>query len=80
MTAVVPSTSLTLQWNPPTDNGCLPILSYVIAKNGVDLATVITANQHQLVDNISVGGAIGTSITYKIKAINEAGASLYTED
>lgn len=80
MTAVVPSTTLTLAWQPPTDTGCLPIIQYVINKNGTDLPATITAGQHSYTDDISVGGTIGTVIAYKIKAINEAGPSVYTED
>lgn len=79
MIAVSPSTSLSLEWNPPTDNGCLPIIKYILNKDSVDLAALITADQLTYTDNISTGGTIGTSITYMLKAVNEAGLSLYTE-
>ena len=79
MTAVVPSTSLTLAWNQPLDNGCLPIIQYTLSKNGADLAAVITPDQLTYTDSIT-SATIGTQITYKLKAINYAGASLYTEN
>jgi hypothetical protein len=79
MTAVTPSVSLTLTWTPPTNTGCLPITYYVLNKNGVDLSATITADMTSYTDDISTGGTIGTTITYMIKALNAAGASLYTE-
>ena len=78
MINVIPSVSLTLKWNPPEDNGCLPVQYYTLYKNGVDISVVITADLTTYTDSITIGGAIGTSITYKLKAINEAGASIYT--
>ena len=80
MTAVVPSTTLTLEWDAPVDNGCLPITQYTLNKNGVDDATVISADSLSYTDSIAIGGSIGTVITYKLKAINEANPSEYTED
>lgn len=38
---VVPDTKIILSWTPPTSNGGLPIRSYVISKDGADLANVI---------------------------------------
>ena len=49
-------------------------------KNGVDLATQISADSISFSNDISTGGTIGTVITYKLKAVNNAGSSPYTED
>lgn len=79
MTAITPSVDLTLKWQPPSSTGCLPITGYIVNKNGVDLVTVISPSQNSYIDDISIGGTIGTTIDYKIKAINVAGPSPYTE-
>lgn len=80
MAAVTPLVSLTLQWQAPMDNGCLPIVSYVLNKNGVDLsAEFISSDADSFTDTAMTGAAIGTQITYKLKAVNQAGASSYTE-
>lgn len=49
-----------LGWTAPLDSGCLPILNYIIQKNGIDLATVVSPSQSSFTDNISTGGSIGT--------------------
>lgn len=59
-----------LKWVAPLDGGCLPILSYTVQKNGVDLTNVIDPSQTTFTDIISSGGAIGSNITYAIKANN----------
>lgn len=79
MTAVTPSVSLTLSWTPPLDNGCLPITQYTLNKDGVDLAAVISPELISYTDSIPTS-PIGTVITYKLKAVNVAGSSVYTED
>jgi len=79
-TSIVPQTSIALSWAAPVDNGCLPLVSYVMNKNGVDMADVIAPNQLSFVDtHLATGGAIGTLIVYKIKTTNYAGESLYSE-
>lgn len=78
MIAVTPSVSLTVAWSAPSNYGCLPIMHYRLNKNGVDLATLISADSQSFTENISVGGTLGTSITYKLKAVNVAGDSPYT--
>jgi hypothetical protein len=78
MTSVIPSVSLTLTWSPPSDTGCLPLTSYLVNKNGVDLPAIISPGQNTYTDSIVSGGSIGTQITYQLKAINAAGASPYT--
>jgi hypothetical protein len=45
MASVIPSTSLTLTWQAPEDNGCLPLMNYVMNKNGVDMVDYIAPNQ-----------------------------------
>jgi len=81
MTSLVPSTSLTLAWQAPFDNGCLPLISYVLNKNGVDMVDVIGPNQLMFVDThlASAGGLVGTIISYKLKTVNYAGSSQYSE-
>lgn len=78
--SVAPELSLTLGWQAPLDDGCLTILSYTINKDGVDIATDIDPSLTAFTDDISTNGQIGVQITYKLKAINEAGASAYSED
>lgn len=78
-TAIVPSVSVTLKWEPPVDNGCLPITGYIINKDGTDLSATISADSVSYADSISTGGTVGTSIVYKIKAVNVAGASIWSQ-
>jgi len=54
----------------------LTILSYTIEKNGVEYLT----NHHpSLVTFIDTQvGSIGEQITYRVKAVNEAGSSAYS--
>lgn len=80
MTAIVPSDYITFEWDLPISNNCLPILEYVLNKDGNDLSDLtINADALQTNDDISVDGIIGTEITYKIKAVNIAGDSEYSE-
>ena len=60
LVSVTPQTSLTISWQAPLDTGCLPILNYVVQKNGADLPAVISASASTLNDDISTGGTIGT--------------------
>lgn len=61
MTAVFPSVSLSLKWQAPQDIGCLPIINYVLNKNGVDMPNVIAPNQLSFIDTtLTTGGSIGT--------------------
>lgn len=77
--SIIPLVSVTLKFDPPTDNGCLPITSYILNKDGTDLVAVITPDSLSYTDSIAIGGTVGTSITYKIKAINVAGESSYSQ-
>ena len=74
---VVPGVEVELGWNGPEDNGCLPITSFVLNRNGVDLVAVIGPEQTTYVD--AVTATIGTLVTYKLKALNLAGSSPYTQ-
>jgi len=73
LTAITPLSSLTIQWDPPLDDGCLPIAHYIINRDGSDLVTVVPPEAVLFTDNIAAY-AMGASITYKIKAVNDAGA------
>ncbi len=72
-------TSLVLEWDKPLSDGCLPILSYTIQKDGVDYASSIASTATSFTDDISTGGQIGQKIKYRIKAININGESPYSE-
>ena len=80
LVSVVPNTSLTLSWIRPDDDGCLSILNYRVNKDGQDLDNLIQPTATTFTDDISVGGAIGTEIVYKVKAVNVNGDSLYSEE
>lgn len=82
MTDVVPEVSLTLEWQAPEDNGCLPLTSYIMSKDGVDMPDFIAPNMLKFVDTsfTAATGAIGTTVTYKLKTVNYAGESSYSED
>ena len=43
-TKIVPETSISLSWAAPVDNGCLPLVSYEMNKNGVDMVDIIAPN------------------------------------
>ena len=61
MKAVVPDISLTLEWVAPEDNGCLPLIKYVLNKNGVDMPDFIAPNKLSFLDTtLTSGGSIGT--------------------
>lgn len=81
LTAISPFSALTLQWNHPLDDGCLPVRHHVVNRDGVDLPTLASADSNSFTDDISSAASfpLGTSITYKIKAVNDAGASAYSE-
>lgn len=80
MEAVVPQSALVVSWQRPDSDGCLPLTHYVLNKDGVDLPDLIAPSATSFTDDISTGGAIGTQITYKIKALNVNGESGYSED
>ena len=80
-TKIVPEASISLSWAAPVDNGCLPLVSYVMNKNGVDMVDIIAPNELSFTDThlTSSNARIGTVITYKIKTTNYAGESRYSE-
>jgi len=79
MTRVVPNDYLSIAWDAPLHDGCLTILSYTIIKDGFELHTGLSPSMTQYTDSITVGGAVGTKITYRVKAINYAGESVLSE-
>lgn len=60
LVSVTPQASLVFAWQAPLDDGCLPILNYVVSKNGVDVTTSIIPSLSRFADDISTGGAVGT--------------------
>lgn len=49
-------------------------------KNGVDMSDPISPEKLAFVDtHLTTGGTIGTVITYKLKTVNYAGESSYSE-
>jgi hypothetical protein len=68
--SIEPDVDLVLGWDVPLTDGCLPILSYTVAKDGSDHILDISPTLKSISDDISVSGSIGETITYKIKAIN----------
>lgn len=78
MISVVPEDELTISWQRPDSDGCLPLTKYVINKDGVDLADIVSPSATAFTDDITTGGAIGTEITYKVKAVNVNGESAYS--
>lgn len=79
MTSVTPMSNLVLEWDKPESDGCLPIQSYTLWKDGTDSTTGIDSTATSFADSITASGLIGTQIQYKIKAINVNGESLYSE-
>lgn len=57
-------------WDVPVSDGCLPILSYTLAKDGSDHILDISPTLKSITDDLSVFGSIGDVITYKIKSKN----------
>ena len=80
MTSITPD-ELTVEWDHPLDDGCLPVLHYVISRDAVDLDETVAPDLNSFTDDISSTAdfPLGTLITYEIKAVNHAGASLYSE-
>lgn len=77
--SIVPNSNLVLGWDVPISDGCLPILSYTVAKDGSDHIMNISPSLVSVTDDLSASGSIGETITYKIKATNLAGDSVYSE-
>ena len=78
MVSVSPDSTLTIEWDRPDSDGCLPVLKYVINKDGVDLADIVAPSATNFADDISIGGSVGSEISYKLKAVNVNGESLYS--
>lgn len=76
--SVVPNSALTIGWEVPSNDGCLTILSYTIERDGVEHKTDVHPAATSYSDDISVGGSLGTQVTYRVKALNAAGASEYS--
>lgn len=70
LVAVTPDSTLTIGWKAPLTSNCLSILSYTVAKNGIELSAIIDPSENSFTDDISIGGSIGQLITYKVLAIN----------
>jgi hypothetical protein len=49
-------TSLVLEWDKPLDDGCLPLLSYTIWKDGADYDSSIPSTANTFTDDLSNSG------------------------
>jgi hypothetical protein len=72
LTVIVPSSSLTIKWDPVLSDGCRPVTRHVITRDNVDLADVVAPEAVLFDDDIS-SYAMGSIITYKIRAVNDQG-------
>ncbi len=71
VTASVPNDKITLVWNEPSDTGCLPIRSYILAIDGTDSSTTITSDMKSIDIDISADGAYGKVLTLNLRATND---------
>lgn len=70
---------MTVGWDVPLSDGCLTILNYELYKDGIVDVSNISPTAVSYVDDITVGGSIGETITYTLKAVNQAGESIHSE-
>jgi hypothetical protein len=76
-TAIVALGSVTVAWDDPLSDGCLPVLHYVVSRDGVDRPAAAAPGANSYTDDISAAAdfPLGTAITYQVRAVNSAGAS-----
>ena len=74
---VVPSSNIKISWKQGYFSGGIPLRSYVLNVNGIDQATVIDPSDTQIDFSISTG--LGSSYTFKLKAVNDVDESDYSE-
>jgi len=78
-TVAAPTTALTLtvSWSAPSFNGGLPVTSYILERRaGSDSWVTISTNATSPFN--STGLVAGTSYTYRVAAVNAAGASPFS--
>jgi hypothetical protein len=80
-TSITPGVEVTIAWDHSLDDGCLPVRYHSISRNGGDLAEQVAPDTNSFQDDISSASSypLGTQITYRIKAVNDAGESPYSE-
>lgn len=90
-TGTEPAT-LSIAWSDPLQDGCLPVLYYVVNRNAADVPSgalddegnaiplQIMPSSNSYTDDISDAAEypLGATITYKIRAYNHAGPSPYS--
>ena len=76
-TAITALSSVTIAWEDSLSDGCLAVLHHVVNRDGADLPTLVEPGANSFTDDISVEAdfPLGTLITYRVKAVNAAGAS-----
>ena len=80
VSSILPSNSLKLEWDLPTTDGCLTILSYTLQKDDdEEYITDLSPADVSYTDDISTDGSYGTILTYRLKAENKNGFSEWSE-
>ena len=75
--SISPLSTLTIEWDDPLSDGCLPVLRHVVVRDGADLPTEVAPGANTFTDDISSAADFpaGAVISYAVKAVNEAGES-----
>ncbi|CAH8526186.1 unnamed protein product [Heterobilharzia americana] len=72
----IKSSSCSLSWNPPTDNGGSPITNYVVERQNTKTGDWITVNSFVRTPNCDVTGLDeGNMYRFRVRAANEFGVS-----
>ncbi|VDP98124.1 unnamed protein product, partial [Trichobilharzia regenti] len=72
----IKSSSCSLSWNPPTDNGGSPITNYVVERQNTKTGDWITVNSFVRSPNCDVTGLDeGNMYRFRVRAANEFGVS-----
>ena len=75
---IIPNSQITLEWSVPLSSGGLPLVGYIVNKDGVNQSP-ISPTLTTIDDNISSEGKIGAVIKYKICALGK-GNSDYSQE
>ena len=80
ITQSIPNDKLVLAWDPPSDDGCLPVRSYILAIDGTDqTGLTITADMSEVEIDISADGAYGKTMVLTLRAVNDKDEGVVSE-